>query len=259
MRKYFLVILGLIFFSTVTVQAATTPTPSAQPTSESATEKLTTEITDLKDKIASRVAQLKLVEKRGILGHIRDISGTLLTIDDVKGSSRLVDVDEITKFSSPSAGESYGLSDLKPGIAISIIGLYNKDTQHLLARFVDAYTIPLYESGVISTVDTTNYTVTLSMVDGKSYLVDIESLTKTTSYDKTGTAEKSGFSKIEAGTRAIVIGYADKTQPNRMVASRILLFPDLPKNPQIIIAPNAVDQNSVVTSTGSGKKLTPLK
>lgn len=237
---------------------AVTPTPSPKPTSESVTQKLTTEITDLKEKIASRVASLKLVEKRGMVGSIKEISGTLITLEDTNGKNRLVDVDEITKFSSPSAKESYGLSDLKPGVRISAIGLYNKDSQHLLARFVNAYTIPLYFSGTITAVNKTDFTVILSMEEGKSYLVDIENITKTLSYANDGTAEKIGFSKIETGTRAIVIGYADKKQANRMVASRILTFPSLPKNPKVLSVPQAVDSNKATTATGSGKKLTPL-
>src|SRR3990167_7971143 len=111
MNKYFLTIfaLSLLFCNQA---LAVTPTPSPKPTSESVTQKLTTEITDLKEKIASRVAQLKLVEKRGMVGSIKEISGTLITLEDANGKNRLVDVDEITKFSSPSAKESYGLSDL---------------------------------------------------------------------------------------------------------------------------------------------------
>jgi len=171
----------------------------------------------------------------------------------------VVDVDEITKFSSPSAKESFGISDLKPGMKLSVIGLYNKDSEHLLARFVNSYTLPLYLSGTISDVNKTDYTITLAMENGKSYLVDIESVTKTTSYADDGTPEKSGFTKIEAGTRARIIGYADKKEANRMVATRILLFPSLPKNPKVVVAPNAINPANPVTSTGSGKKITPIK
>ncbi|MEK7605855.1 MAG: DUF5666 domain-containing protein [Patescibacteria group bacterium] len=264
MNTYFLIICAL--FVTFSSQAlAVTPTPiksgpspSPKPTSESVTQKLTTEITDLKEKIASRVAQLKLVEKRGMIGSIKEINGTTLTLEDINGNNRLIDVDEITKFSSPSAKDSYGLSDLKPGVKISVIGLYNKDSEHLLARFVHSYTIPLYLSGTITEVNKTDFTVTLSMINGKSYLVDIENITKTLSYDADNAAEKIGFSKIETGTRANVIGYADKKQANRMVASRILIFPTLQKNPKIINAPQAVDSKKATTSSGSGKKLTPL-
>ena len=240
------------------VLAETTPTPTSNPTTEAVTEKLSNQINDLKDKIASRVAQLKLVEKKGFIGTIKDVASNQITVIDVAGNQRAVDVDEITKFTS-SGKDSFGISDLKSGMKISIIGLYNKDSERLLARFIDTYTFPLYLSGTISNVDKDNYTITLSMESGKSYLVDIESVTKTDIYDADNNAEKSGFSKVEAGVRTQVIGYADKKEANRMVATRILLFPNLPKNPKVIVVPNAVNPTGAAVSTGSGKKLTPIK
>lgn len=258
MKKIISYLIIFTFLSISQASAVTpTPTPSPKPTSESASKKLSEQINDLKEKIASRVAQLKLVEKRGILGTIKEFGNTQITITDQNSTERIIDVDEITKFSSSSDKESFGISDLKSGMKISVIGLYNKDSQRLLARFINSYTVPLFLSGMIENVDKDSYTVTLAMEDGRSYLVDIENLTKTTIY-ATADAEKAGFSRIEKGQRSIVIGYADKKEANRMVATRILLFPNLPKNPRVISAPNAVKSNSSVTSSGSGKKLTPI-
>ncbi len=260
MKKLLVTIILISLFSLPKTYAATaTPTPSPKPTSESVTEKLSNQINDLKEKIASRVAQLKLVEKKGILGSVKDASSTQMTITDISGANRVIDVDEITKFSSPSAKDSFGISDIKPGMKLSVIGLYNKDSQRLLARFVNSFTIPLYLSGAITNVDKENYTVTLQMEGGKSYLVDIESVTKTLDYSTIDSPVKSGFSKIENGTRAVIIGYADKKQANRMVATRILIFPNLPKNPLVVVAPNALNQGDQTVSSGSGKKLTPLR
>ncbi len=256
MKKTIFIFTLLLFFSPFTVMAATTPTPN--PTSEKVAEKLSNQINELKDKIASRVAQLKLVEKKGFIGTVKDASSTQLTILDMAGEERAIDVDEITKFTS-SGDDSFGVSDLKKGMKVSVIGLYNKDSERLLARFIDTYTLPLYLSGTFSNVDKENYTVTLAMEDGKTYLVDIESVTKTNNFDKDNNLEKSGFSKIEKGLRAIIIGYADKKEANRMVATRILLFPTLPKNPKVVVVPNAVNPTAAVTSSGSGKKLTPIK
>lgn len=258
MKKFILTIFSLIFVFTVQVSAQTTPTPTGNKDSETVTEKLSDQISDLKEKIASRVAQLNLVERRGILGTVKDVSGTKLTITDIKGESRAIDVDEITKFSSPSAKESFGISDLKPGSKISVIGLYNKDSERLLARFINAISLPTIVKGAVSNVDRKNFTITVAMEDGKNTLVDIETVTKTTAYNDTE-EERSGFSKIEQGNRVIIVGFPNAKEKNRMVATRILLFPGLPKNPDIVIAPNAVDANEVVTSTGSGKKLTPLR
>lgn len=258
MKKIALII-GLLFSFSSATAIAQTLTPSSSPASQEITEKLSDQINTLKEKIASRVAQLKLVEKRGFVGKVKDVSGNQIILIDINNSQRNIDVDEITKFSSSSSKDSFGLSDVKSGNVISVVGLYNKDSQRLLARFIITYATPMYTSGSITNLDKTNFTLTLAMEEGKSYLVDVENVTKITSYSN-DTSEKLGFSKITQGTRAVIIGYADKKEKDRMVATRILLFPDLPKNPAIVITPNAIDTSGgTITSSGSGKKLTPIK
>ena len=57
----------------------------------------------------------------------------------------------------------------------------------------------------------------------------------------------------------MIVGYADTKEKDRMTATRMLLFPDLPKNPKIVIVDQAVETDEVVTSSGSGKQITPLR
>ncbi len=258
MKNYlaiFLISITLAFFPSVS--QAVSPTPSPKPTSESVTEKLSDQINNLKEKIASKVATLKLVEKRGTIGVIKEISNSQITIIDLQNDSRVIDVDEITKFTSGSS-KDFGMSDLKKEMHISAIGLYNKDSEKLLARFIDVVSPPLVIAGVVAEKDKDNFTLTVALEEGKSYVVDIENITKTLSVIDTD-SEKSGFTQIEVGNRVYIVGYLDKKEKNRMVASRILVFASLPKNPKIVIAPAAVDgKSSTVPSTGSGKKLTPI-
>jgi hypothetical protein len=75
-----------------------TPTPTkSTAVDDTIKEKLDEQINELKEKIASRVSELKLVEKRGIIGTISDVSSTKITLNDSDGKTRFVDVDEITK------------------------------------------------------------------------------------------------------------------------------------------------------------------
>ena len=53
--------------------------------------------------IASRVAQLKLVEKRGIIGTVTNVTNTQITLSDIQNNTRFIDVDELTKFTSAKA------------------------------------------------------------------------------------------------------------------------------------------------------------
>ncbi|MBI5044526.1 MAG: hypothetical protein HZC02_01240 [Candidatus Levybacteria bacterium] len=258
MKNYIAIILISIALSLYPqVSQAVTPTPSPKPTSESVTEKLSNQINDLKEKIASKVATLKLVEKRGTMGNIKEVNNSQITLLDLQNQTRIIDLDEITKFSSGTSSD-FGLSDLKTGMKISAIGLYNKDSQKLLARFIEVVSTPIVISGAVSEKDKEDFTLKVALEDGGNYIIDVENVTKTFSYIDTD-SEKSGFSEIEEGNRVYIVGFADKKEKNRIVASRILIFSSLPKNPKIVIAPDAVDgKNTVVTSSGSGKKLTPI-
>lgn len=191
------------------------------------------QINELKDKVASKVAQLKLVEKKGVIGKVTDVTNTQITINDINGNPIGIDVDELTDFSS-SDNSSFDISDIKKGMEISILGLYNKDSERLLARFVDETTIPVFLQGVITQKDSANYTVTLSTQDGTTYLVDIENVTKTLEYTN-GDLSESGFSKLSNMVNAIVVGFPNSKEKNRITAGRIITFPDSPKDPKVSV------------------------
>lgn len=249
----------MISISTVQVFAVAKPTATPTPTPNPAAN-LEQQITNLKDKIASRVAQLKLVDKRGIIGTVTDVNATQITLTDIKGNTRFVDVDELTKFSSPSAKSTFGISDITKGTTLGVLGLYNKESRRILARFVDVIVTPVEFSGAVSDIDTKNYTVTVVTADKKTYSVDIENITKTYTYDGT-TLSKSGFSKIDKAERITVIGFLDRNNASHITATRIILFPTLPIDPSItIVNPEDLQlKGTIVPATGSGMKLTPLK
>lgn len=238
---------GVSFSQTPTGKITQTPTPKPQ-------NPINDQINNLKDRIASRVAQLNLVEKRGVIGKVTEVADTQITITDSEENTRFIDVDELTKFSSPSAEEAFGISDITEGEMLGVIGLYNKQTRRVLARFVDVLTMPTSLNGVVTNIDDEEFTITVKNVDGNSYTVDVENITKTNSFSKDAGLEKSGFSQIEENQRIFVVGFLDKSDSSTILASRILLLPEIPVNP--VITENENSKNK--TSSGSGKKLTPL-
>lgn len=229
----------------------TTPSSSTA-AQQSLNENLNKQINQLKERIASRVAELNLVEKRGIIGTVTETSADKITVIDLTGKTRIIDVDEITKFSSPSAKDSFGISDLSKGIKISVLGLYNKQSQQILARFIDAFVTPVFLSGRVATLDKKNYTVTIIDEDQKQTHVDIQTFTAISTFLKEDGISKLGFSKLNIGDRVTVTGFPDKKDPTLLVASRILTLPQLTTNPKIIIP--AVQDTT--TSSSSGKKQT---
>ncbi len=229
---FFCLILPLSSFA-----QTTTPSKTEVPTSDDQ-KKINTKIDELKDRVASRVAQLKLVEKRGTIGTVESVSDTQITVNDLNNKPRIIDVDEFTKFSSPDI-DSFGISDIKRGSKISAIGLYNKESQRLLARFVNEVTIPLFLYGVISQKDEEGFTIILSTEDGTNYTVDIEKITKTFAYEDADLSA-SGFTKIKNLENALIVGYSDPKEKDRITAARIIIFPDLPKNPKVLIPEDLV-------------------
>ena len=222
-----------------------------------AADPINQQIDELKNKVASKVAELNLVEKRGIIGTVVEVRGNAITLNDSENNTRYVDVDELTKFTS-DAKDTYGLSDIKKGDGLGVIGLYNKDSRRLLARFVDAISVPQIIVGAVSKIDKDTFTVTVVTADGKKFDVDVEDITKSF-YLQNGTLVKSGFSKIKLKENVAVYGFSENGNASKISASTLVHFPNIPPNPNITIPENVPNPTStIVPSTGSGKKVTPI-
>src|SRR5882724_3162510 len=120
MKKLIYVLVLTLLLSNATTALAVSPTPakakaaSSSATKEGLDEKLNEQINNLKEKIASRVSELNLVEKRGMIGVVVEVASNKITVKDVQGKNRVIDVDELTKFSSNSSS-TFDLSDITKG------------------------------------------------------------------------------------------------------------------------------------------------
>jgi hypothetical protein len=235
MKKIILLFIVLFsMFAAVPVHAVSS-TPKPEPTEvETKEDDKTAEIRDqLITNIASRVAQLKLVEKRGIIGKVDNVTNTQVTVTDSQGNTRFVDVDELTKFSNPNTKGTFGISDIAKGSTIGVLGLYNKESRRILARFIDIITNPVTVHGGVSAKDAQSFTLNITTEEGKQMTVDVESLTRTYSYTQKDGFIRSGFSKIKENYNIVVIGVLNKTQENTITATRIIFFPEIPSSPKV--------------------------
>jgi hypothetical protein len=253
--KNILTIIIIFFFAASHVFGATptdTPTIILFPTEESKASSLTDQINDLKNKIASRVAELNLVDKRGIVGTVKEVKSTQITIVDPQEKTRIIDIDGITKFSSPSAKSTFGISDVTPGSHLSVIGLYNKQSRRILARFVESATPPIFINGVINEVNKVDFTFSVINANSTTTIVDVENITRTNTYTAIDDMVKTGFTKISTGDRVIVTGYPNKSEKNRVTGVRVLLLPEAPKVPGIsVTVPEVIES---VTGTPVKRK-----
>lgn len=229
--KKFAFVLMIIMFAILINSAtfAATPTPSQTP--QEPTSSPTAEIDRIeriKEMVASRVAELKLVEKRGILGIVSNTSNTQITLEDKEGVKRIIDIDELTKFND-SSKKDFGISDISKGDQIACVGLYNKDVKRLLARFITPVkSIPIQYDAVVKDTDKADFILSVSTQKGEVIQVEVETTTKTQSYVKGDSLKKSGFSKIEVGQRVLITGFLDLEDKNKLIATRVLHFIDIP-------------------------------
>lgn len=241
--------------------AVVSPTP-ATGASEEVKEKLDKQINQLKEKIASRVSELNLVEKRGVIGTVEEVKGNQVTITDAKGDTRFIDVDELTKFSS-LGNKTFGLSDLTKGTKVSILGNYNKQSKRMLARFINTYTSPQYYFGSITAIDPKNYQITIQMQDKTTMLVDINTVTtKITSYTAADLTRYT-FAKLAIGDKILVVGNPDKTDPKMLVATRIIDFLELPKDKAVTnvtpTTPQTMISPTVLPTAAGNRKINPVR
>lgn len=230
-----LIAISSFFHAPIFAQTAkNTPTPTAKPSNpvpENGEE--LEKIQKIKDIVASKVAELNLVEKRGIIAKITEISGMKITTRDIKGNIRQIDVDELTKFDISDDDEA-GISDLAKDNTYSFIGIYNKETQRLLARNINSVnTVPVYFEGAIQSINDDEFQIVIVNAKGESKTVDIQSSTKTSLADNNGDLIKSGFSKLEENSRVLAIGFLDKKDSGLLSALRVIHFENIPPSKEM--------------------------
>lgn len=212
--------------------------PTSKPTVVPSQNQVPTEAEDIeriqriKDIVASKVAELNLVEKRGIIGTVKEIDKMEIVIMDIKGSTRQIEVDELTKFNIAKTASD--ISDLKTGVQYSFVGLYNKETKKLLARTVGNVTgIPVQLEGAISSIEAKEFQIEIVNAKGETKKVDIENSTKTNLASPDGDLVKSGFSKLEENSRILVVGFLDEDDDELITATRVIHFEDVPPSKEM--------------------------
>lgn len=231
MKKILSIITFALLFTisanNVMAQTPTTKSASSSATASPLNEDEMKNVKKIIDLVASNSSSQKLSEKRGVLGKVLNASSTTLTLEAISHDNRTIDIDDITKFSDANL-KTFGISDIKTGDILGVIGIFNKVSEHILARsIIRMVTIPTYFEGVILSTDKVNYTLEAVDEKGNKKTINIETSTKITSYTKEDGQLKSGFSKMKAGERIYTAGFPDSKIKTQINADRIIYFPDL--------------------------------
>lgn len=256
MRNHFLSwtlsILFLLVPSHVIAQTAK-PSPAVSPTGETPKKSATAtptpqenlldklkQIKILKEKIATKVAELREQEMAAIAGTVRSVGEDTMTISSSKGERIITLSADVQVFLLSDSSRKESTTDtIKQGDTVAAIGYVESAKQTLVASYIYIQNRTLSNfSGKISDIDRTNFTITVKSKQQK-LLVDIEKNTRTTMYDRKKDAMvRLGFSKLSVGDVVHVAATPNAKEENRFSAIRIAALNfDFGDQPETTAAP----------------------
>lgn len=222
MIKKTILIIALFLLVAVFALPAKAQTPTGEPDELTQTQKQ--KIEDLKERVATKVAQMRTPVYKVILGEIKSVDKDSLVSKTRQGEKKILLTEE-TKIFVITRGKKTPIpvSNLKVDDRIATIG--STDPQGaFVAKWVLAKPLPRNIHGVIEKIDRSNATISVKTGQGTTYVVDIETTTKIQSW-KGGNFEKLGLSKLNIGDRLHVHGLKVEDEENRISAVRILVLP----------------------------------
>lgn len=243
-------IFTILVFTTSFVQAADVATPSAT----GVIDKLK-QIEMLKEKIATKVAQLRENEKSGVSGKVKSVGDTTITLTTKTGEKTVSFLEDTIFFKMTDGVKSDPLDykqakNLKEGDTLAVLGYFDSSHNTFSAKYVYLSTSPTHLMGKIADIDKANYTITATDTAGNT-LVDIETYTKMYTYNtKTGLV-RAGFSKFRTSDLVHIFATANPKEENRASALKII---DLTFGNQITSTPSATpSRESSISATPTEK------
>lgn len=202
----------------VTVTSAATPAASV-------IDKLK-QIEIFKDKIATKVAQLRESEKGGAFGSIKSVGDTTITLT-ARDKDQTVSYSEDTIFFKIANGTKSDPMDwkeskkLKTGDRIAVLGYFDSGHTSFSAKYIYLINPQVHLIGKISDLDKENYTISVKEPKGNT-LTDIENYTKIYTYNIKSGIIRSGFSKLKDNDIVHVFATPNVKEENRVSATKII-------------------------------------
>lgn len=243
--------IALSLFMVGSKAIAQTSTVSATPATTSSNLK---QVESLKERLATKVAEMRQTQKKAVTGSVKEITTTAMTLTTTAKDLKIEMTDELTVIQYLKGKRTtLAEDDISKGDNVVIFGDYDSALDIIQAKivFIEPTTQNQRVSGIVTDINRTDYTLTIKTRDNKSYVIDIEGTTKTNIWTKSDGMVKSGYSKINSGDNLEILGVKTTKEDNRLSAVRILDLRDLSGNPAVSITPT-------VTATATATpKLSP--
>ncbi len=186
-------------------------------------------IKNLRDRIASKVAELRKRDEQAVSGEISAISDNELTIESIFGKKETIQLDEaLTKYYrfTGSAREEIAKTDIKVGQYIVVLG--PRSNEKIIANEVLRDELYQIKSGRVTEVNPSKSTFKLETYEKESITVTIEGTSAIQSLNTTtGGITTGSFARIKEGDTAhVVFRVISITQKlEQVTASRMLHIP----------------------------------
>lgn len=229
MKKIFITILSFVFLIIPVVSAQTPSVTSPEVISPT----LSTEEADIqnfKEKVATKVAELRRENNKAIAGTVTSTEGTttmkFVTDNDVEFDVKLDE--NLTNYFqiAGTAVKEIKKEDVKKGDYIIVDGVVNDKTVQANSVYVD--TLLLVLTGRIIEVNSDDFSIKVLGNDKETYTLDVQSATRQMLLNTTTlTEEKIGFSKIKEGDSIhfVVEKTGAEKEVNRFDAIKFLIIP----------------------------------
>jgi len=252
---------GFILTRSNRVWAAPTPTTTEKTNNTTATpsgnvSQKIKQIELLKEKIATKVAEIREKDKYALFGTIKklDTSNLLLTAKD---GEHKISFSEDTIFYDLTGTErkESKLDKFTEGNTVSVFGYYNEDKSVLSAKYVYLEPQNLNLIGQIVDIDKENFTITVKTKNGTPQVVDVESTTKLSSYGKDKKLVKLGFTKMAIQDPVHVFARSLTKDTDKLSGTKIYVLSGLFTSPSPTITPQ-ISKEATKSPTAAKKSPT---
>jgi hypothetical protein len=193
-------------------------------TATSSSEK---EVEILKEKIASKVAELRQENNQAFSGKIVNLSENQIEIKDKDDKKVLIKLDPtLTKYYriKNNQKKEINFSDLEKNDYIVVSGITTDKGVNANLIFVDEKY--LVEFGRVIEINKDGYWLKINTLTNENIIIDIETYTKQWLLNiKSLELEKTGFSKIKEGDIINFVAKDEKNESDHYSAQKIVVIP----------------------------------
>ena len=227
-RMYQLIftIIAVVMITAINLQVNAQDKDNSSTKSSTIKEKLDKNVEQIKENIATMVAELIKKNSLVITGNIITIKDDSLIIKSSDGQNHTLLIDEVTTEFIDNIGKQKNIEkkDLSENDYLVTFG--NLIDTEFSANYIYRQNEYIILSGEITNVNAADFSLEMITPEKDAYTVDIE--TKTTREIvniKTIKQEKIGFSKFKIGDKIHIVAYRPKNKQNRFSALKILIVP----------------------------------